>query len=279
MSQFLALLLPFLGKLATTMVLTVAISRVAERAGPFLASVIITLPIFAGPSFFFLMYEQPPEFIARGALYAFAGAGPVLAFTAGYIRASRNLGLIASLAGGAAAWAVLALPMRLLPFDLLVAFAWIAAGIIAARLFRRPFELHGRPTAPPARWAHLLGRATIAGFAVATVATIGGLLGPETTGLVVSFPLTMSVSVWLLHRQYGGEFAAATLAATQRTLLSYASFCLVLSLLAGVLAIELAFWSAIGMSVVSALGLAAVGQRARRRISPPAPVSRLKEDH
>lgn len=271
MSLSLALLPPFLGKLATTAVLTVVISRVAERAGPFLASVIITLPIFAGPSFFFLMFEQTPQFIARGALYAFAGTGPVLAFTSGYIWASRRGGLAPSLTAGALSWLLLALPMRLLPFDLTLAFLWAATGAAIAFAFRRRFDLHSRPTAAPARWAHLFGRSLVAGIAVATVATVGGLLGPETTGLVVSFPLTMSVSVWLLHRQYGGEFAAATLASTQRTLPSYASFCLALALLAAHLPVQPAFWSALGISVISAIGLALFGQRARRRLSPPAP--------
>ena len=271
MSLSLALLLPFLGKLATTAALTVAISRVAERTGPFLASVLITLPIFAGPSFFFLMFEQSPDFIARGALYAFAGAGPVLAFTAGYIQASRGASLAGCLLAGALAWFAVALPMRLLPFDLTIAVLWALLGAAIAFAFRRRFDLHARPTAPPARWAHLLGRAGIAGLAVATVATVGGLLGPETTGLVVSFPLTMTASVWLLYRQYGGEFAAATLASTQRTLPSYASFCLALALLAEALPVQTAFWCALGVSVVSATVLALLGRRARRRLSPPAP--------
>lgn len=266
MSLSLILLPPFLGKLATTAALTVIISRVAERSGPFLASVIITLPIFAGPSFFFLMFDQPADFIARGALYAFAGTGPVLAFTAGYIQASRRGGLVISLLAGAFAWFVLALPMRLLPFDLTVAFLWAATGAAIAFAFQRRFDLHARPTAPPARWLHLLSRACVAGLAVATVATVGGLLGPETTGLVVSFPLTMTVSIWLLHRQYGGEFAAATLASTQRTLPSYASFCLTLALLAERLPIQAAFWSALGVSVISATILALLGRRARRRL-------------
>mgnify|MGYP003674327094 CR=1 FL=1 len=271
MSLTLALLPPFLGKLATTAALTVGISRVAERGGPFLASVIITLPIFAGPSFFFLMFEQPPGFIARGALYAFAGTGPVLAFTVGYVQASRRYGLAASLAAGAGIWLILALPMRLLPFDMTIAALWAGLGAAMAFAFRRRFDLHSRPTAPPARWAHLLSRATAAGLAVATVATIGGLLGPATTGLVVSFPLTMSVSVWLLYRQYGREFAAATLASTQRTLPSYASFCLALALLAEHLPIQTAFWTALGISVLSATGLALAGRRARRGINRPAP--------
>lgn len=273
MSLSLALLPPFLGKLATTAALVVAISRVAERAGPFLASVIITLPIFAGPSFFFLMFAEPPAFIARGALYAFAGAGPVLGFTAGYIHASRRLGLVSSLMTGTLVWLLLAVPMRLLPFDLAIALLWAALGVSIAFAFQRRFDLHSRPTAPPARWLHLIGRASIAGLAVALVATVGGLLGPETTGLVVSFPLTMTVSIWLLHRQYGGEFAAATLASTQRTLPSYASFCLTLALLAEHLPIQAAFWSALGVSVVSATLLALLGQRAqrRRKLSPPSP--------
>lgn len=255
----------FVARLLATATVLVIVTRLAERAGPYLASVLITLPLFAAPSFYFLMHEVPAGFIAEAASYAFGGTGAVLAFTAAYIRAARRFSLPGCLACGAAGWLTLALPMRLLPLDLGVALIWCLCGVLVVRLAAIPVDVHGAAVSVRAGWPLLLARATVAGAATASVSLLGALLGPQTTGLLVSYPITLTVSAWLLHLQFGGAFAAATLAATQRTLVSYSSYCLALALLAPHLAIEHAFWLALGISALTALGMVVVGAVARRR--------------
>jgi uncharacterized membrane protein (GlpM family) len=254
----------FLVRLAATAVLIISVVRVAERAGPFLASTILTLPLFAGPSYFFLMFDVSGAFIAESALYAFAGTGAVLAFTTGFILAVRRVGLLPSLIAGTAGWAVLALPMHVLGIEPWSAWLACALGVAVAYCLRRPLDLHGTPGVTAARWRSLILRALVAGAAVAAVSAFGKLLGPRLTGILVTFPLTLTVSTWMVYRHHGPEFAAAVLAATQRTLPSYASFCLLLSLLADRMDVRVAFASALLGSVICAIALATYGVRAQR---------------
>jgi hypothetical protein len=255
----------FMGRGLATALLIIIVARVAERVGPFIASTIVTLPLFAGPSFFFILGEVSPEFIAVSALFAFAGAGAVISFSAGYVVAVQRLPLLASLAVASAAWFALAIPIRLVPLDLGTAFAWCAAGGLIAWIGRRPVDFHSRPPSGRSGWGPLIARAFIAGLAVATVSAVASHLGARATGLVVAFPLTLSVSTWLVYRQYGAQFSASMIAATQRTLLSYASFCLVLSLLSVPIGTSLAFAWATAAAVTSASLLAGFGLYTQRR--------------
>jgi hypothetical protein len=246
-------------RLLATAVLIVLVARVAERAGPFVASTILTLPLFAGPSYFFLMFEVSTEFLATSVLYAFAGTGPVLAFTAGVVNVIHRAGLLAGLAVGASVWLMLALPLHWLVLDLSLALAWCAAGVALVIVFRRPVDLHARPVAGRSAWRPLLLRSMVAGIAVALVSIMATFLGPEVTGIIVSFPLTLSVSAWLVYRQYGASFAAAMLTATQRTLPTYAVFCLGLHVLAPHIGVQLGFTLALTASAISAGLLAWLG--------------------
>ena len=260
----LELIVEFSGRLLATALLVVAVARVAERAGPFLASTILTLPLFAGPSFFFLMYEVPPEFLAASSLYAFAGTGAVLAFTAGVIVSTERFGLWSGIAIGVAFWSVLAIPMQGFNLTVAVAFGWCLAGVVVVVLTRRSANLHARPPAGPASWSSLVARALVAGFAVALVSSFGATLGPRITGILVTFPLTLTVSIWLVYRQYGPQFTVAMLLSVQRTLPSYASFCIVFAWLATALtSIEAAFWLSIEASVLCAMVLAYRGTASR----------------
>ena len=48
------------------------------------------------------------------------------------------------------------------------------------------------------------------------------------TGLLFGYPITFVATAWMLSKQYGIEFSAATLQSAQLTVSAYASFCLVL---------------------------------------------------
>ena len=252
----------FLVKLVATALVVVAVSRIAERSGPFLASIVLTLPLFAGPAYFFMMFELPARFVAQSTLYAFAGTGPVLLFTVGFIHAVRRFGLGMSLLAGSLAWATIAIPLRLLPISWPLACAWVIVGVVVVLIGKREFDLRSPPKSPQANPRALWFRAGVAGTGVASVATLGALMGPETTGVIVSFPITLSVTMWMMERQYGAEFAAATLTSTQRTMTSYSSFCLVLALLSErVPSIEWAFAAAVFASISSAILLTLFARR------------------
>ena len=255
----------FLARLAATATLVLIVARVAERAGPFLASTVLTLPLFAGPSYFFLMDEVSPEFLAASSLYAFAGTGAVLAFTAGVIISAERFGLWRAWAIGVLFWGGVATPMQWVELSVPVAFGWCGVGIAIAIVLRKSANLHLRPSKGTAEWGTLIARAMVAGIAVASVSALGATLGPRLTGVLVTFPLTLTVSMWMIYRQYGAAFMVAMLISTQRTLPSYASFCLVFAWLATRLdSIQAAFWLALEASLLCAMVIAYRGSRRRQ---------------
>ncbi len=257
----------FAWKTLVTAALVVAASRVAGRAGPVMASILITLPFNAGPGFFFLALDQPAGFISAGALYGLAAAGPVLVYSAVYVRLSRVAGFAVSVAGAAAAWLLAAAPIRWFEIGLVAALGYVAAGVAIALLLRRRIDLRPPPAAVgQAAWGLIVTRALAAGIVVASVATAGGHLGPELSGLALGFPATFSATAWMLYRLYGREFTAATIFWAQRGLASYVGFCLVLHLAAGPLPPMAAFALAIASSIAIATGLAHDARRRNRAI-------------
>ena len=58
----------FASKIVLTAGIVVGAAMATERAGALLGALIVTLPISAGPAYFFLALDHGPEFIAASAL-------------------------------------------------------------------------------------------------------------------------------------------------------------------------------------------------------------------
>jgi hypothetical protein len=89
-------------RIALTAALVVGASMATERAGPLLGALIITLPIGAGPSYFFLALDHPPEFIAASALGSLAVNAANGVFGLVYVAFAQRRGLVVSLASALA---------------------------------------------------------------------------------------------------------------------------------------------------------------------------------
>ena len=87
-------LVSILWKAVATAGVIVTAGRLAQRAGPVLTSVLITLPVNAGPGFFFIALEQEAEFVRAGALTAFSVTGAVLLFCTAWVHAARRGGFL-----------------------------------------------------------------------------------------------------------------------------------------------------------------------------------------
>jgi uncharacterized membrane protein (GlpM family) len=229
----------------------------------------------AGPGFFFIALYESPEFIARGALFAFAATGPVLIFMAVYARLAQRFGFSVCVLIAAAAWW---LPMLLVIageryLNLMLAFDIVLAGILLSQLLYRRINLH-RPPSVRSSWRMLLLRAGVAGLVVASVASISRLIGPAWSGLLLGFPTVVAVSSWVMHQRYGGAFTAAVLTSGQRSLMTYAGFCLALYLLSGTLAPVAAVLTAFALACLIASLLACwiwyTQLRQRHLKTPPA---------
>jgi len=58
-------------KASVTALVIVAVAKIAERLGPFLASVFMGLPVSIGPAMILLSLSQDDAFLSRSALYSF----------------------------------------------------------------------------------------------------------------------------------------------------------------------------------------------------------------
>ena len=243
-------------KLFATASLIIIAARFARTLGPFMTSIVITIPLNAGPGFFFIALEQPAEFISQGALFSLTATGPVLVFMAVYAQAARFGGFGFCLLLASIAWWLPWLVLKNIQLNLPIAFAVIAAGALFARLSRRRVDLFQLPKIGPPDWLALILRGLAGGVAVAGIASFNAWLGPDLSGMLLGFPTIVTASIWVLHRRYGGEFAAATLISGQRSLVTYASFCLLTHVLAGPLPALPAVLSAFTLSICIAALLA-----------------------
>ena len=136
-------LLPLLVKMALTALIVVSASVAAERAGPAVGGVILSLPVAAGPAYFFLALQAEDAFVAGSAFYSFAAQAATVLFIAAYARIAPRLGAAASLAAATAVWFAVVLLARAL------AAGWWAVLALNALAFVAAFPLAGRPGSAP----------------------------------------------------------------------------------------------------------------------------------
>jgi uncharacterized membrane protein len=262
------MLISILWKTLATAAVVIVAGRVAQRVGPVLTSVLITLPFNAGPGFFFVSLDASDAFVREGALIAFATTGAVLVFCTAWVWAERWGGYLLSATVGIAGWFGITFLVHQAPMTIPFAFAVVGAGALFAWLCRRRDLRKPEGVSAAAGWSFLVVRGVAAGLVVALVATASPWLGPVWSGFALGFPTTLLASAWMLYGHYGRTFGAATLNAAQPSLVVYASFVLALHLLTGPLPATVAVVvSFIGSSVMAA-GLAAIVSRRRRRAAP-----------
>ena len=248
-----------IGNLATKTALAVAvfllIALLAERAGAFMAGLLMTFPANSGAGFALIMFEQPREFLSTAALVSFAMTGPILVFMSAYVVASRWFGFLLALAVALALWWVGAVLILKFESTVPIAMASAAVGVliaVATRTSSKPSEPE-RQERMVASWWPTIARALVGGSVIAAVAFFSGVIGPTWSGLLLAFPTLLCGSAWILSRRFGDRFAAETVAKSKLSLLSYASFNLALHYTAG----PLSGPQAVGVCTVLAVAVAA----------------------
>jgi hypothetical protein len=254
------LALSFLLKMSVTMAVVLAAARVARLAGPFIASIVMSLPVTAGPGFFFLSLAEPPDFVAEGAMFGLATVGGTIVYSIIFVEASRRFGFALSLALAIGGWTAVSVLVRALPVSLPLALASGALGAMLSWLMRRPHDFAGLPPAARGQRWHLWLRGAVAGLAVAAIATLGDWLGPALAGMALGFPTAYTATAWVMNASFGLRFAAAVMASTQVGIFIYASFCLALNLLAGALPGPAAVLAAVVAAAAVAATIAATFQ-------------------
>lgn len=264
-----AALIPLATKMAASAAIVVLAAKAMERSGPLLGAIIATLPISAGPNYAFLAAEHGPAFLAESAGAGLAANAATIAFILVYALAAQRLGLAVSLGLAAAVWIAAAWWVA--------RGTWSLGGAVAANVLAfavaLPVARRGVAEAavalPRAGATDVLVRALGVMALVGAVLVVGRLFGPAVAGVAAVVPVTLTSLAVILHRRVGGRAAAAALAQTLPGMIGFAVSLLVLSLAAVPVGSAAALAIALGVCLVSSLGIGAVGLARARRRPPP----------
>ena len=256
------LLLALATKMAVTAAFVIAATKAAERSGALIGAMIATLPIAAGPSYFFLALEHDPAFIADGALASLLANTANAVFALTYAALAQRHGLALSLGAALLAWAAMASGLRLVPWNTLTAVLFNIAMFAACLPLAQRIRAAPMPPVRP-RWFDVPLRALMVGVLVATVVELSGRLGPIVTGMLAVFPIVLISLTLILHPRIGGPATASVLAHTIAGLVGFSLCCLAARLAVPVLGNALGLSLALATAVIANLGIFALRRRAQ----------------
>src|SRR5262249_44787625 len=114
-------------KMGVAAAFVVAASLIAERAGPLVGAMVSTLPISAGPAYFFLALDHGPTFIAASVLTSLAINAVTAVFALTYAALAQRQGLAVSLSVALALWSAAAFAAEQVEWSLAGAIAFNVA--------------------------------------------------------------------------------------------------------------------------------------------------------
>lgn len=217
-------------KMAVTAGFVVLATFAAERAGPVVGAMIATLPIAAGPAYFFISLDHGPDFIAQSALASFAVNVATTIFALVYAALAQRHGQAVSVLSALAIWAILAVAVRAVPWTTWSALAFNVVGIAGCVAVGNRFR-HVRVPAPRQHWTDLVLRAAMVAVLVAVVVTASSIVGPTVTGILAVFPIVLLSLMLILHRRIGGPASAAVLSNSLLGMAGFSATCLTAHLL------------------------------------------------
>lgn len=243
----LALLLPLLFKMAIAAAIVVSVSLIAEKSKPFIAAMLATLPISAGPSLVFLALEHDDAFLSIALLGTMVTNIGTAIYILAYGLFAQRFATPLALFGAISAWALSVLAIKSLPWGIISA---LMASIIAYALMiplTRRFLASPMPPVPPRAWYAIPLRAGAVALLAGTVTTLSWQLGPFASGLLTAFPIVLSSLIAILQPRIGGPATARVIVSGLPGLLGFA---LALALAASLSEPIGRFWAlAIGLAV------------------------------
>jgi hypothetical protein len=223
--------------------ITLAVGRLGATAGGMLAG----LPIVVGPGLVFLAFKESDAFIGETATFALLSLCATQAFMLAYLAGARRFTPIVTVAFAFLAWLATALVLARIATGPLAALGLFAVSTLAARLAGKRLLIPGSPVRNRDSLLALLLRASLAGLLVGVIAAASTRLGPQLSGLLLAYPVGMTVIAASIHIRHGAATVMATLYATALGTTSLATFCFVVAISA----------TSLGSGVALALGFAA----------------------
>ncbi|MET0868043.1 MAG: hypothetical protein ABWY35_08070 [Pseudorhodoplanes sp.] len=221
MSPELYFILTLAIKMAVTAGFVIAATVIAERAGPLIGALIVTLPISAGPAYVFVALDHDAQFVARAALASVLNNVPTILYTVGFVLLAQRFGATASVGAGLAIWLLSAFVLNQMSWPLIPAILLNVVAVAVLLPVVRRFQDVVIPRLPLGP-SELVLRAVIVAILIAMVVTLSFSVGPELTGMIASFPATFTSTMIILQRRVGGKAAAAVMAHSLMGLLGFA---------------------------------------------------------
>jgi uncharacterized membrane protein (GlpM family) len=219
-------------KMAVTAGFVIVATVIAERAGAFIGSLIVTLPVTTGPAYVFLAFDHDAPFIARAALASVYNNVPTVLYAVVFVFLAQRLNAAVSVGTGLLMWFTTTWLLHQMDWTLPPAILINVVAVVFFSFLVRPFRDAPMPRLP-LRWTDLLLRALIASVVIGAVVALSFTIGPEKTGILASFPATFTSTMMILHRRVGGKATAAVLAHSLVGLLGF-GLCMAVLYLAAV---------------------------------------------
>lgn len=193
--------------IAATIVVTTSV--IAERSRPFVAAMVATLPVSAGPALVFLALDHDDAFIMATLTGAMATNMATAAYCLAYAVVAQRSSTLASLSAALGAWALANLALRQIEWTLLLSLAATVLVYAAAIPLVQRFLSNRLSVAPPRAWYAIPLRALAVACLVAAVTTLSWTLGPYYSGMLAALPIVLSSLIAILQPRIGGPQTAA----------------------------------------------------------------------
>jgi uncharacterized membrane protein (GlpM family) len=234
-------------KIAMTASIVVAASIVVERSGPFIGSLIASLPTAGGAVMIILAIEHPPGFVAASAVGSIVSNAVCAIFALTYAALAQRNPLPVSLGGAFVVWFCAAFLTHYVDWTAASAMLLNAVvfplAIVAGTRFRASGAVKGRVQFTT---ADLVWRAGVVTLCVIVVTAVSAAIGSFASGLFAFFPVAMGSYFVILHPRIGGPATASVAAHVQAPLIGLGLSLLVVHLLAEPIGV---WWSyALGLS-------------------------------
>jgi hypothetical protein len=247
-------------KMAIGASVVIAATVAAERAGPLIGALIATLPVSAGPSYFFLAFEQDAQFFSQSALGSLLLNASTAIYATTYVLLSQRQPFIVCVPAAMIAW--------LGSFFLFSTFvrSGLAALLLNIVVFGTCFFLvrRYRDVRMPKirlRWYDFAFRAGLVGTLIGVIVLLNTVLGPIVTGALAAFPIVFTSMMLILHHRYGGPACAAVMANGITGLIGFGIAAYVLHMSVISLSVPLALTIALIITVAWNLGVFALRGR------------------
>lgn len=242
-------------KLLATACIVIMVALAVGRLGPKLGGILAGTPVILGPGYFFMLREQPAEFVQEAVLSTLHALVATLLFTLCFVLTAGKLSALQSLLLASLLWVPAALVFIQLPGGLLGAMAVYLVVLMMAEGVNRWLRLGQPVVVAGSGWFDLVLRGVLAGTVVSVATTLAARSGPALSGVLLGFPAGILTIAWALHERYGAEVARMTVSMTQRGMLSLIAFCSVSYLGVGQLPGTLVFALSLAASMLTSFAL------------------------